>query len=146
MKATAYVANKDHASESWLTSPLIDLGGAAAPVLSFEHATNFFTDVATAAKEATVWIREEGGAWKQLAPAYPTSLGWSFVPSGEVDLGAWKGKKVQIGFKYSSTATKAGTWEIKNFKVDEAGRRLPLSPSRSPNLNRNPSPAETRSR
>ena len=119
MKATAYIAQKDYAAESWLTSPLIDLSGATAPVLSFEHATNYFTDVAAAAKEATVWIKEEGGEWKQLSPAYPTALGWSFVSSGDVDLSAWKGKKVQIGFKYVSTTT-AGTWEVKNFKVSEA--------------------------
>lgn len=138
MKATAYVANKDHASESWLTSPLIDLGGATAPVLSFEHATNYFTDVATAAKEATVWIREEGGEWKQLSPAYPKSLGWSFVPSGDVDLVGWKNKKVQIGFKYVST-TKAGTWEVKNFKVAEAESTPAPTPTPAPDNEPEPS-------
>lgn len=138
MKATAYVANKDHASESWLTSPLIDLSGAIAPVLSFEHATNYFTDVAAAAKEATVWIREEGGEWKQLSPAYPKSLGWSFVPSGDVDLVGWKNKKVQIGFKYVST-TKAGTWEVKDFKVAEAESTPAPTPTPAPDNEPEPS-------
>ena len=139
MKATAYIERVNYAAESWLTSPLIDLGAVAAPVLSFEHATNFFADVATAAKEATVWIKAEGGEWTQLAPAYPTSLSWNFVSSGEVDLSAYKGKKVQIGFKYTSTAEKAGTWEVKNFKVAEAES----TPAPTPDPDPEPQPVPT---
>ena len=127
MVATSYVkltgadAKTNNAAESWLISPLIDLGSATAPAVSFEHATNYFTDVATAATEATVWVKEESATtWTQLAPTYPSSLSFTYVSSGEVDLTAYKGKKIQIAFKYTSTATKSGTWEIKNFKVEDA--------------------------
>jgi len=121
MKASAYKNPTNYASESWLVSPVVDLKDATAPALSFTHATNFFSSVDKAKEEATVWAREEGGSWTALEGVnYPASLSWTFVESGSIDLSAYKGKKIQIAFKYTSTETKAGTWEIKNFKLDEA--------------------------
>ncbi|MDE6178847.1 MAG: hypothetical protein K2F86_06740, partial [Duncaniella sp.] len=72
-----------------------------------------------ARKETSVCIREEGtSAWTALTvPEYPATQGWGFVASGDIDLKAYAGKKVQIGFRYTSTASKAGTWEFKNLVV-----------------------------
>jgi len=117
VKASAYANKKDNAAESWLVSPLFDLTNASAPNMLFEHAVNFFTDLAAAKQEATVWVREgEEGEWTKLEIEYPEELSWTFVSSGSIDLSAYVGKTIQIGFKYTSDA-KAGTWEIKNFKV-----------------------------
>ncbi len=118
--ATAYVSasqtNLD--SDSRLVSPVIDLGSASAPALSFEHALNFFADIATARQQATVEAREEGGEWETLeGVTYPTEMGWSFVPSGSISLAKFAGKKIQIAFHYTSTAAKAGTWEVKNVII-----------------------------
>ena len=55
------------------------------------------------------------GDWKVLAFNVPTSLGWAFIDSGEISIADYAGKKVQIGFHYTSTAAKAGTWEVDNF-------------------------------
>ena len=44
-------------------------------------------------------------------------MSWSFVPTGDISLSAYAGKKVQVAFRYTSTASKAGTWEIKNLTV-----------------------------
>lgn len=121
MKASAYANSTAYASEAWLISPVIDLGEAARPVLSFDHAVNQFSTIETAMTEATVWVREKGGEWVKLTGInYPTSLSWTFVNSGAVDLSSYKGKLVQIGFKYTSTSEKAGTWEIQNFSVADA--------------------------
>ena len=120
MKASAFKSNTNYAAESWLISPVVDLATAQNPALTFSHATNYFSSVAKAQEETSVWVREEGGSWAAIEGVnYPTSLGWTFAESGSLDLSAYKGKKVQIGFKYTSTATKAGTWEIQNFKIDE---------------------------
>ena len=118
--ATAYVSasqtNLD--SDSRLVSPVIDLGSASAPALSFEHALNFFADIATARQQATVEARVEGGEWETLeGVTYPTEMGWSFVPSGSISLAKFAGKKIQIAFHYTSTAAKAGTWEVKNVII-----------------------------
>ena len=121
MKASAFKSNTNYDAESWLISPVVDLATAQNPALTFAHATNYFTSVAKAQEETSVWVREEGGAWVAIEGVnYPTSLGWTFADSGSLDLSAYKGKKVQIGFKYTSTETKAGTWEIQNFKLDDA--------------------------
>lgn len=118
--ATAYISSSktNLASDSRLISPVIDLSKATAPALTFEHAINFFADLATASKEATVEIREDGGQWQTLeGVAYPSELGWSFVPSGSISLAKFAGKKIQIAFHYTSTAAKAGTWEVKNVII-----------------------------
>ena len=117
VKATAYANSTNFAAESWLVSPLFDLTNTNEPSFVFEHATNYFTDLAAAKQEVTVWVRiGEAGEWNQLVVAYPEELGWTFVSSGSVDLSEFIGMTIQIGFKYTSDA-KAGTWEIKNFKV-----------------------------
>ena len=117
-KATSYTGGtggQDIPTESWLISPTISLAEVTAATLSFDHACNYFNDVKT---DVTVWIREgENGAWNQLdIPTYPTSF--AFVGSGDIDLNAYIGKNIQVGFKYVCT-TKAGTYEVKNFKIEE---------------------------
>ncbi|MBR5103143.1 MAG: BACON domain-containing protein [Bacteroidales bacterium] len=117
MKATAYenATSKNYESESWLISPEIDLAGQTAAYLTFEHAGGYF---GTPANEATVWISKDGGEWTNLAIAaadYPT--GWSFIAAGHWDLASYLGSKIKIAFKYASTATQAGTWEIRNVAV-----------------------------
>lgn len=122
MKASGYVNKKDCDSEGWLISDEFTLTENANAVLTFDQAFNYFTDAATAAKEATVNIREVGGAWVNLTvPTLPETMGWTFVASGDIDLSAYNGKTVQIGFCYKSTAAKAGTWELNNVKVVDGG-------------------------
>ncbi len=116
-KATAFSSSVNYKSESWLISPVIDLGGHEGAMMSFEQATNFFASVEAAKDEATVWIREEDGEWSQITGYdFPASMSWSFVSSGDIDISDFDGKKIQIAFKYTSD-TKAGTWEVKNVKV-----------------------------
>lgn len=118
MKASAY-AGSNKESESWLVSPVVDLKDATSPALYFSQCINkYFGDVT---KEATVWIKEEGGEWNQLTIEYPALSGnWSKMTDYTVDIKSYAGKKVQVGFKYTSSTSAAGTWEIKNFKLDEA--------------------------
>ncbi len=130
MIATAFVsASKENkAADSWLISPAISLKGAPAAFLSFDQAINFFSDVNKAKTEATVAVREVGSTtWTTLTiPNYPTTMSWNIENTGDIDLSAFVGKDVQIGFHYTSTATKAGTWEIKNVVVKTDG--VPSTP------------------
>ena len=117
MKATAYEnsTTKNYESESWLISPEIDLTSVTDATLTFEHAGGYF---GTASEEATVWVAKEDGVWNQLTIEkgnYPTS--WSFISAGTWSLKPYAGSKIKVAFKYSSTATKAGTWEVRNVKI-----------------------------
>lgn len=118
MKASAY-NKKNFASESWLVSPWIELSSAEVVRYAFfDHCINkYFGNVET---EATVWIKEEGGEWKQQTITYPAikeNSNWSDFETQEISLAGYEGKKIKVGFKYVSTDQAAGTWEIKNFGV-----------------------------
>ena len=129
-KASAYVKGTNYAVTTWLKTPVIDLTDANNPSLKFEQCINkFFGNVS---EEATLWVCEATEAtsrlkdeadWKQIDITYPeiTSGNWSKYEEQVVDLSEYKGKKVQIGFRYASTADAAGTWEIKNVVVEDQG-------------------------
>ena len=53
--------------------------------------------------------------------AYPEKDGWSFNNVGDIDLSAYAGQKIRIGFRYTSDSEKAGTVEIKNLLVAKSG-------------------------
>ena len=115
MKGTAFSNPANYESESWLISPEIDLTSETDAYLTFEHAGGYFGN---ASEEATLWVSKEGEDWKQLtieAENYPES--WTFITAGYWELDEYVGSRIKIAFRYSSTATKAGTWEIRNVSV-----------------------------
>lgn len=63
-------------------------------------------------------VRVEGGEWIELTDInFPEGTSFSYVDSGVIDLTPYVGKKVQLGFNYTSTSTIAGTLEIDGIKV-----------------------------
>lgn len=122
IKASAYASGKNYASEAYLVSPVFDATKAAKLTAKFDQALNYFASIDAAKTEATIVARVEGGEWQTLTiPTYPEETGWTFVNTGDIDLSAFDGKKFQIAFRYTSTDTKAGTWEIKNFEINGEG-------------------------
>lgn len=127
MKASAFLVSC-FASESWLISPMIDLSGIKKATLTFKHAinktgnTNFSTYYKLLAK------KENETNWAELSMAFPTIESWDYVSAGDIDLSNYIGEKVQIAFKYISTAENAGTWEIKDLQV-YAGEKIEPQPS-----------------
>ncbi len=116
MKASAYVSGTTYAVSSWLLSPTVDMTTATSPVMTFSHAARFFNNVQ---EDATLWAKAEGGDWQQLTiKDYPSGDNWDYITT-TVDLASFAGKKVQFGFKYTSTAEKAGTWEISEFSIKD---------------------------
>lgn len=125
-KASSYVGGKNYGVESYLVTPTIDLTNIQKTTLSFDQCINkFFTNVN---EEATLWVREVSAStrakavseWTQITISYPeiTTGNWSAFETQNVDLSAYDGKQIQIGFKYVGNPAGAGTWEIKNVKVD----------------------------
>lgn len=125
IKMSGFVGSSNLANEDWLISPQLDLTKVTKARMSFDYVTRYFGALKT---EATVWVSrdyEEGlpstATWTQIKTPLPlTDKGsWDFNKSGEVNLSEYAGDTITIAFKYLSTASKAGTWEIKNFSVQE---------------------------
>lgn len=58
------------------------------------------------------------GDWKQVTvPNYPTGEDWNYIESGDIDLSAYAGKHIQLGFRYTSTTEIAPTWEISDVNI-----------------------------
>lgn len=114
-KATAYINSTNNASEAWLVSPEIDLTDQTAATLTYDHAGKYFNALAS---EISLMVSKNGGDFVQLViPAYPAN-DFKFVSSGKISLKDFLGAKVRIALVYTSTATKAGTYEVQNFFVD----------------------------
>lgn len=115
--ATAYVGGSNHDAESWLVSPIIDLTSSSTATLQLTDQVNkYFGDIDT---EITINVREAGATtWTNLNVAHekPAS-GFGGWKDQTVDLAAYAGKKIQIGFHYIGTATTSGTYEVKSFSV-----------------------------
>ena len=128
-KGTAYISGA-HASESWLLSPTINLESVTGTaVVTFDHARFSGTNLNDAGCGLFVKVAGEDTWTKLEIPTWPTD--WTFVESGEIDLEAYVGQKIQLGFKYVSTSSAAGTWEIKNFSVVAKKRNAGLAWSTS---------------
>ena len=115
MKASAYYNGTSYATESWLESGVIDLTDVQSAWLSFQHTGKFFGNMQ---QEATLWIKAEGEAdWVQLPiNKYMTGTNWTFV-TNVTELSAFAGKKVKLGFRYTSSASASGQWEIRSVEV-----------------------------
>lgn len=123
----------NYPSESWLISPEIDLTKA-------ENATLTFERVLYKVNNITIWAKESGSAnWNELdMPNKEVTTSWTFQKSGDIDLNSYKGKKIQIGFKYLAT-DQAGTFELKNFTIeDRVAGETPENPTENESSKENP--------
>jgi len=131
-KATAYVSNTNYAAESYLTSPYIVLSKEtvdgtepSAAKLTFSHAGKYFSDVTTMKSQIGVEVSEDGTNWSALdIDNWCDNSSWDYYDA-TIDLTQYLGKTIQLRLKYTSTATKAGTWEVKNLVVSESGLKNP---------------------
>ena len=116
LNASAFVGGTKYAVEAYAISPEINLAGVKDVSMTFEHAAKFQTTLRT---HCGVVVREVGATtWTPLTiPTWPEAGAWTFASSGAISLEAFAGKKIQIAFKYGSTADGADTWEIKNLVV-----------------------------
>ena len=115
LNASAYVGGAAHASEAYAYTTL-DLTGKSSASLTFDHAAKFQTSLQ---ELCAVVVRVQGTtAWTALnMPTWPEAGTWTFVNCGSINLNAYAGKKIEIGFRYGSIDGGADTWEIKNFIV-----------------------------
>lgn len=114
-KGTAHINNVNHASDCTLLTPEIDLSQCTSADFDFEHAVNF---VPTPSDYLSVLIFcDENTDNLNSNVVWPAGNKWDFNNSGKIDLSVYAGKKIKIGFRYTSSSALAGTWEIKSIAV-----------------------------
>ncbi len=117
LKASSYFSGAKHASESIAVSPAIDLSGASKVYLNFQHVGKNFSSADAVKDVISVEVKADG-AWNKLTiPAWFTNSDWNWVDCKDIDLSAYAGKSINIGFRYISTTDNCGTWEVKQVKV-----------------------------
>ncbi len=110
LNGSAYQLTLD--ADAWAVSPKLKVGEGKASV-SFEHAARFQDSGLRTL--CTINVREAGSTeWTSLEiSTWPEAGSWTWAGSGSIDLSAYAGKTVEIGFKYGKGCT--DTWEIRNL-------------------------------
>lgn len=115
LNATGFGATSE--GLSYAITPVIDLSGYKSAKASFRHAAKFQTTI----KQLCGFVVRESGSstWTELTIQEwpPLDNKWTFVNSGDMDLSAFAGKKIQVAFKYGCSADGADQWEINDLEV-----------------------------
>ena len=116
VKGSSYFGGANHASESWLVSPTLDLSEAKSAQVAFQFVMNYGT--ASLYPEAFYGYVIEGTNKTRVDfKGIPAKGSWTWIDE-VVDLSAWAGKQIQFAFVYESTDAAACTVEIKNVSFD----------------------------
>lgn len=118
--ASAYANKVAYAATSYAWTPAFTPVNGTVVTAEFEHTYKFESNAASLWKFV---VREEGSSdvTEITIPEWGTGSDWTFVSSGEIDLSAFEGKKIQVGFKYVSSTESAGTWEIRSLVLSTDG-------------------------
>jgi len=109
-----------HANEDWLISPELDFNRFVSGTFTFNNAYNYDGNALQllASVDYDGSGDPNGFAWDDLSEEAIWSTGsYTWVASGEIDLGNYLGNKMYLAFKYTSTDDKSSTWEVDDLLV-----------------------------
>ena len=122
MKASAYASGKSYASDSWLISPAFTLASEGAMTVSHtqRYAASGCTDLHIMVSSTYAGGAINASEWTEVTPdQWPDGTNWLFINSAAtIPAGT-----TRIAFRYTSTESTAGTWEIKSVSIK--GQALP---------------------
>lgn len=112
-------------ADAYAVSPVFDLTNRIKPISITQTFAYNYIIPEQAPEYFTIVVREEGATeWTVLtaAPAPEGTAGtklnkWTYVDDNTIDLGAYEGKKIQIGYRYVADGTVCGGWQIKDILV-----------------------------
>ncbi|MDR0547456.1 MAG: choice-of-anchor J domain-containing protein [Dysgonamonadaceae bacterium] len=120
-KMTEYASGANHAGEDWLVSPAMDFSERNVARVVFESAARYQTADQLSVYVSTTYTdgaTPDVAAWTRLNITVPDNRNWTFVKY-QLSLDAVCGQpNVHIAFRYISTDSAAGTWEVKNLIVE----------------------------
>jgi len=117
---SGFSGSANHDNEDWLiTKDGLNLAGFNTITFTFESASKYSGSALQCyvSKDYTGTGAPGAATWTLLPATYDQSGNFTFTPSGVIDLSTYKGQKIYIAFKYTSTTSAAANWEIDNVKV-----------------------------
>lgn len=117
-KASGYFGGGAHLTEMWLLSPPMNFTQFSGEALSFQTAKNYTGPTL----EVLISSNYDGTgnpnnfSWTTLT-ATLSSGGWTWTPSGNIDVSTISGTNVYVAFKFTSTATESATWEVDDILI-----------------------------
>lgn len=122
-KATSYVDGENKAATSWLISSPVDFTNETEAYVAFDYIIRYSESGKEAANHSLLISADYAGnaaeaTWTDLPYNAVEGVDWATFFKANVDVPAeFLGKSgVVFALRYTAT-TKAGTWEVKNFKV-----------------------------
>lgn len=120
LQATAYNNSTNYASDA-IAYANINLTQFKSATLTYSQFNRYFSSAEIIPEQCTVVVREHNSTeWTTLAGTSPATNTNAWNDAEPVDLSAWVGKNIDLGFRYISTAEKAGTWRLNNIYVKGA--------------------------
>jgi uncharacterized repeat protein (TIGR02543 family) len=119
--------NGDVASDDWLISPALDLGGYSNITLTFDSWTKY-SDTNIPNPEVKVFYstdypgsgNPENYTWTELSYNYPAENSQVWTSSGGIDLSDASAQNAYIAFQYLSSGTTSGSaayWSVDNVVI-----------------------------
>ncbi|MBR5814060.1 MAG: choice-of-anchor J domain-containing protein [Bacteroidaceae bacterium] len=122
-KATSYVDGANNAATSWLISSPVDFTNETEAYVAFDYIIRYSESGKVAANHSLLISDNYAGdaataTWVDLPYGAVEGADWATFYKANVNIPAeFLGKSgITFALRYSAT-TKAGTWEVKNFKV-----------------------------
>ncbi|MDR0618702.1 MAG: choice-of-anchor J domain-containing protein [Bacteroidales bacterium] len=123
-KMTEYTGGANHEGDDWLISAGLNLSERQVATLVFDNVSRYLGPDPTFDCGVYVSTTYNGGApnpddWTKLDWTATNAGSWDFYTSGRLSLKPYCGESnVYIAFRYRSTETAAGTWEVKNVLIE----------------------------
>lgn len=114
-------ASKSGGHTDYMLTPSLNMKDMSDVSISFQHTHKF---AGTPSEELTLWVTPdfqgdvESSTWQQLTiNPYAANTNWTFVDVSIDVPTEYVGPHTVFAFKYMSTASAYGTWEIKNLHL-----------------------------
>ena len=122
---TSAFSSNEPAYEVWMVTNGVNLPSGTSPTLTFGTNDGFYNGDALTVKISTDFTGNVNSAtWTNLnatfSSGHTSGYGDNFISSGDIDLSAYAGQVIYIGFQYlGSTNGVTSTYQIDNISIIE---------------------------
>ena len=123
IEVTGYDSGERHENEDWLISTDIDLSSFPNSTIQVDQTFNYGDPSGFSVLISTDYTDDVAAAtWNVIDLVNtPDGTSWDGIVSDEYSLAAYNGETINIAFKYTSTETNAGTYQVNLVSLKAAG-------------------------